>query len=127
VKNCGFDVNRIGKSEKLCLDLISTILNENYDSQKTWGWLKTEAGNNMYCDGYFANNNIVVEYMGYQHKEVVMHWGAEKGLKERIKRDKTKKDLVINHGIKYIAIWYDENWMDTEHIGNRIREVINHA
>lgn len=123
----GYEIDRSMKSEKECLAIISKLLNENYKSQKTWNWLRSDKEALMFCDGYFNKANLVVEYMGAQHRNVVEHWGSTKGLRDRIKRDEIKKSLVVSHGINYLAIWFDDDWRNENFLKEKLREVINHA
>jgi hypothetical protein len=59
-------------------------------------------------DIWLPDLKLGIEYQGEQHYKVVEHWGGEKGLKERIERDKRKKKLMKKAGFALIEFKYDE-------------------
>lgn len=85
-------------------------------------FLKSSIGGQMSYDVYISGLNIAVEYQGKQHFEPVEYFGGVEGYKENQRRDKEKKELSEQNGIKlvYINYWEDVNEM-------LIREKINKA
>lgn len=104
------------KCEKITLDLIAKILNTTYKSQKTWDWLIGAGDAHMFCDGYYADYNLVVEFDGEQHSRPVKDFGGEKSFKRLQENDELKNKLLPEHGIKIIRINYDEPFYDKEYL-----------
>lgn len=59
-------------------------------------------------DVFIPSLNIGMEYQGIQHFEPVEHWGGEDSLNRVIQRDKKKKKLCSQNGIKLIYFHYYE-------------------
>ena len=57
-------------------------------------------------DFYLPDNNIIIEYDGAQHTKPVKHWGGEQELKDTQRRDTTKTNYCLDHGITIIRIPY---------------------
>lgn len=80
--------------------------------------------NNQRFDFFLPKYNIVIEYDGIQHFEVVEHFGGEKGFKERLKRDEFKNKYCRDNGITMIKIPYtDFKKIDEKYILERIGDV----
>jgi len=63
---------------------------------------------NLLFDFYLPNRNILIEYDGKQHFEVVKIFGGFKGFKERQINDKLKNEFSIKNNIHLIRIPYYE-------------------
>lgn len=68
-----------------------------FEEQKKFDWL-----GKMTLDFYLPKHNIAIECQGGQHFIPVEHFGGENGLKEITQRDKKKKQLCEEHGIKLL-------------------------
>lgn len=71
-------------------------------------FLKTNNGQMSY-DVFISKLNIAIEYQGKQHFEPVEIFGGEENYQDQIKRDRLKRELSIQNGIKlvYICYWED--------------------
>ena len=63
----------------------------------------------MSYDIFISGLNIAIEYQGKQHFEPVDFFGGEEGYKKTVERDKLKRKLSEENGIKlvYINYWED--------------------
>ena len=61
------------------------------------------------CDFYLPAQNLVIEYHGRQHYEVVQSFGGAKTLAENQRRDKLKKDYLLQNNIVFLEISYKED------------------
>lgn len=61
------------------------------------------------CDFYLPDQNLVIEYHGRQHYEVVHSFGSAKALAENQRRDKIKKDYLQQNNIVLLEISYKED------------------
>jgi hypothetical protein len=61
------------------------------------------------CDFYLPDHNIVIEFHGRQHYEVVHSFGGEAAYLENVRRDKLKRTYLLNKGINFIEISYKQN------------------
>lgn len=53
-------------------------------------------------DIYIPSQNIAIEYQGLQHYEAVDLFGGESSLEDNQKRDKKKRELSAEHGVKVL-------------------------
>lgn len=72
----------------------------NYEIQKRFEWLKNKI--NMTLDFYLPDYYIGIECQGRQHFIPVDAFGGDNGFKETVIRDKTKKRLCDENGIKLL-------------------------
>ena len=63
-------------------------------------------------DIYIDELKIGVEYQGIQHFRPVKYWGGEESFRKLQERDKRKKQICDNLGIKLIYFNYDEDLSD---------------
>lgn len=101
-KSCGC---LISKGE----NLISNYLDNNqikYIPQYTFDDLVYKS--KLKFDFFLPDFNILIEYQGKQHYEIVEAWGGEVGLKERQIKDQMKKDYCKNNNFRLIEIPYWE-------------------
>lgn len=81
-----------------------------FNTQKTFKWLKTDKGYNMFLDFYLPDYNIAIECQGEQHYN-----SREKGIftEEKVgiikQRDKLKYHLCQEHNIQIYYVKYNEN------------------
>lgn len=64
-------------------------------------------GNNpLSYDFYLSKYNLLIEYQGRQHKELVEAFGGEEYFKIQQEHDKRKRQYAKDHNIKLLEIWY---------------------
>lgn len=95
--------SRLERNTMLILD----ALNIEYVMQYKQDWLKHL--NSLYVDFYLPKYNIAIECQGEQHFKSVRYFGGEKEFQKIIDRDKMKKQLCEEHGIKVFYV-IDENF-----------------
>lgn len=110
-------------SETECLNLISDVLNVNYQPQKTWDWLKSDKDVNLYIDGFYEYHNLCVEFDGAFHRISVDVFGGDKKLKRQRQNDKLKDELVKQYGYKMLRIDSRDKWYDEDYLIERIQEL----
>ena len=81
-----------------------------FETQKRFNWLKYKSY--LYLDFYLPDYNIAIECQGIQHFQVVECFG-EKNFIECKERDKKKKMLCEEHGIKILY------YTDKQHVKNK--------
>ena len=89
--------------------MISSILDTPFVTEKTFDFLiNPETGKHLYVDAYYEEYNLCVEYHGEQHFHVYekYHPNGEEDLLRIQKRDRIKKELLLENGFKYLAIPY---------------------
>ena len=99
--------------QKILIAKINEILDyPTVFEEKSFDWLKFEKS--LKVDAYYPDFNLIVEYDGEQHFQVV-RWNpkqsmeeAKKLLKLQQKRDKTKEKLIRTKDIKLIRFKFDE-------------------
>ena len=74
----------------------------NFEQQKTFDWLKYRK--NLFLDFYCDEYKLAIEVQGDQHYVSVERFGGQKDFKIRQERDKIKKKLCDEHGIKMFYI-----------------------
>ena len=72
----------------------------NYETQKRFEWLKNKI--NMTLDFYLPDYDIGIECQGRQHFIPVDAFGGEIGFENTVIRDKTKRRLCDENGIKIL-------------------------
>jgi hypothetical protein len=75
----------------------------------------------MYCDGYFQEINLVIEFDGRQHKIPIDKYGGEKAFVRLQENDKLKEQLVKDHNIRLLRIDSKEEWYENEHLKQRLQ------
>lgn len=117
-----YNVDKSWKSEKMVLESIKKILGINYIPQHTFDWLIGINNYPLFCDGFFPNLNLVIEFDGRQHREPVDRFGGDKRFLVTQKNDKLKDELIQQNGIKMIRISSDDPWYDSEYLKNKLFE-----
>lgn len=73
-------------------------------------------------DLYIPDRKLAIEYQGEQHYKFVKHFHKSKDkYKHQVTKDKIKRKLCVEKGIKLIEIRYDEP-ITKEHIRKRLQE-----
>ena len=62
----------------------------------------------MSYDVYIIDKNVAIEYQGKQHFEPVEFFGGQEHFEKQVVRDKLKKKLSKEKGVKLVYINYDE-------------------
>ncbi len=116
-KYYGYDVDEVFKSgEKTLLNIIKRLTNCEYIPQKQFSWLRSVKNYPLYCDGYFPELNLVVEFDGKQHREPLKQFGGKEKFESRKINDATKDTLIPQNGLKLIRITSDSEWYDESFI-----------
>lgn len=123
IKFYGYIVKERKIQEKMCLEIFKKVLNTNYIREKTWKWLKNKEGNYLFCDGYFPDYNLVVEFDGIHHRVPISNFGGEERyIKDKI-HDNVKECLVKKMGLHFLRIDSRENWRNEDYIKGKLIEV----
>ena len=104
------------KAERLALEMCKDILGCDYIPQKTFSWLINDRRHHLFCDGYFEDLGLVVEFDGAAHRVPVKIYGGQKTTNRQKYNDMVKDKLLNEHGISVIRIdsrlnWYTEEGM----------------
>ena len=98
---------------KISQNITAGYLKELYPTctiiqEKTWPWLLNPKTNrHMFVDIFIPELQLVVEYHGRYHYEIVPPFTKNlEELEYRQSRDKIKKDLCNSHGLRFVAIPY---------------------
>lgn len=125
IRKYGYYVSEKNIQEKICLEMVKHIFKTQYQRNHTFKWLIGVKEKHLYCDGYFEELNLVVEFDGKQHRVPVANFGG----RERFERDKQndwlKEKLVRENGLNFVRISSKENWQDSEYLKMRIKKVLN--
>ncbi len=116
-----------------CFDIVSKILNENYETEVCFdGLINPRTNHKLRIDCYFKKSNIAIEYNGIQHYKNIPFFHNDKNSLEYQKyKDELKKDYCKNNNIKLIVISYKDkltpknikNIIDSEVISNQARRM----
>lgn len=71
-------------------------------------FLKSPFGGQMSYDVFIVDKQIAIEYQGRQHFEPIDYFGGQEAFEKVQIRDKTKRELSIQHGIRLIYINYND-------------------
>ena len=101
---------KCSKGQQRTATLVSYMLKgSEYEMEVTWDWLITKDYVGMYAEIYFPKHKLVVEYHGEQHYKFPNYWHKTKrAFLDGKKRDKLKKQLLEEHGIKFIEWKHSE-------------------
>jgi hypothetical protein len=117
----GYEFERkLNKSENISLGVVSEILNEEYEPQKTFDWLIGFKGFPLFCDGYFPNHELIVEFDGDQHRYPNEWFGGLKTFNDTKTNDKYKDVLIPRNGLRLFRISSEEPFWDKEYIRNKL-------
>lgn len=110
--------------ENYVLKHMSKILDEEYESQKVFPWLRGIYDFSLFCDGYFKKYNLVVEVDGIQHRKPYKKFGGEKAFKILKANDAVKDRLIPEHEIKLLRIADNTKWHDVEYLRSRLESIL---
>lgn len=99
----------VSQNERLIDAYLTEIIGrDNYETQKTWDWLRSEdTGRRLKVDFYIPSLNTVIEYDGQQHYIYNDYFYKSEEDFERCKRyDELKDKLLKEHGISVVRIPY---------------------
>ena len=112
----GYDIKDRNIEETICLNMCAEIFNSKYKSQQTWDWLIGVGGKNMFCDGYFDDLGLNIEFDGSSHRIAISKFGGKEKLIRTKENDKLKDELLGQHGIKAIRIDSRLKWYKKEEL-----------
>ena len=92
------------KAEHLALEICKDLLNSDYIPQKTFDWLINDKNHHLFCDGYFEDLKLAIEFDGVAHRIPVAIYGGEEGNKRQQYNDSVKDKLLKEHNIVVIRI-----------------------
>jgi len=84
----------------------------NYQAQKMFNNLLGLGGGNLSYDFYLQTYNLLIEYQGKFHDQIILNYKdeprelAEARLVKQKEHDKLKKEYAKNNNIKLLEIWY---------------------
>jgi very-short-patch-repair endonuclease len=116
VARYGYPIQKDNPSEKLLLGMISKLTGAKYTPQVRFDWLKGFKGKYLFCDGYFEELNLIVEFDGVQHRKPIKNRGGIERYKTQITNDMIKNVYIKNRGYQLIRISSEDNWDDIEYL-----------
>lgn len=122
INHFGYEVHEKNVSEKLFLELLSKILNCDYERNKTWDWLLGIRGKHLYCDGYFKEKNLVVEFDGKHHRSPVPNFGGQSRFERDMQNDKLKERLVRERQFIFMRVSSKENWFNEDYLKSKLQK-----
>lgn len=97
------------KEKEIVKILNDLIGEENYQTQKTWNWLRSDTGRNLKVDFYIPSVNTAIEYDGEQHFSYIEYFHqTPENFKRSQELDKIKDIELEKHGIKLVRIPYTQ-------------------
>ena len=101
-------------SEETLYKIVSKLYGKkNVIYQYRPSFLKSSKNGQMSYDIFIVDKNIAIEYQGKQHFEPVEIFGGEESFKDVQQRDKEKKLLSEQNGVKLIYFYYYEELIDS--------------
>ena len=90
-------------------NIYNMLLEQGYEveKEKEFDWLVNKR--NLKLDFFLPKYNVAIEVQGEQHFKPFDRFGGEIGLSEQVKRDKIKKKLCEDNGIKLFYITKKNN------------------
>lgn len=77
-----------------------------YNWQKCFSGLIGVGGGLLLYDFYIKQYNLLIEFQGKQHKQVVQYFGGNKQFEKQQEHDRRKREYAQNHNINLLEIWY---------------------
>ena len=116
-------------TSKLEKEIIELLDKENivYEYQKKFDWLKNK--NKMSVDFFLPGYNLVIECQGRQHFREEVFFKSSDGYRGLVSRDKLKKKLCNEHGIKvlYFSHYTHDYWDKVYFSKEELLEVIRNG
>lgn len=97
----------VSNGELLIVNILDKY-NIPYIPQKTFLNCKSPKGYVMPFDFYLPSYNTLMEYQGIQHEKPIDYFGGEKQFESQKLNDSIKKKYAVEHGYKYVEIWYKD-------------------
>ena len=97
----------ISNGENAICDFLDTN-NLEYNLHQKFKGLTGINGGPLSYDFFIPQLNLLIEYQGVQHAKAIDFFGGENQLKIQKEHDARKKKYAINHGYKFLEIWYYE-------------------
>ena len=82
------------------------IVTKDNTTIKTFEDLKGVGGYKLRYDFYLPTYNVLIEYQGKQHEEVIEYFGGEEKFKIQQEHDRRKREYAEKYNIKLLEIWY---------------------
>lgn len=89
--------------------MLSKLIEEIYPNVEIVRRAKPEFLSGLELDIFIPSLQIGIEYQGIQHFRPVEHWGGRDALTSLQERDKTKRLLCKQNGIRLLYFYYDED------------------
>lgn len=94
-----------------------------FEIHKTFPWLKYKT--NLHLDFFLPDNDLAIECQGSQHFKSVKYFGGDEDFIKRVERDKIKKRLCKENGVKILYYTKSkEGKMRPDHFSSEL-EIIN--
>lgn len=116
VERYGYPIKKDNPSEKLLLGMISNLTGKEFKPQVKFDWLKGFKGKYLFCDGYFEELNLIVEFDGVQHRKPIHNRGGIERFKTQITNDFIKNVYLKNRGFQLLRINSEDNWDDIDYL-----------
>lgn len=103
---------------------IKCYLNNNnisYEWQKCFKGLVGIGGGLLSYDFYIEKYDLLIEFQGRQHKQIVQYFGGKEQFEKQQEHDKRKREYARNHNISLLEIWY----YDIDKIENILEQTLN--
>lgn len=106
IESCGH--SQFSKGEEKIARIL-TEANIPFETQKTFDNARYPDSNRlMKFDFYLPNQQLLIEYDGAQHYEIINSWGGEEGLRYRQQRDAYKTNWCQENNVKLLRIPYTQ-------------------
>lgn len=95
--------------------------NISYKWQKCFKGLVGIGGGLLLYDFYIEQYNLLIEFQGKQHKQIVQYFGGKEQFKKQQEHDRRKRKYAKDHNINLLEIWY----YDIDKIDNILEQTLN--
>jgi hypothetical protein len=124
---------RNNSDECFVLDICDAVLGTQSSRQHRFDFLVGDSGVKLPVDAYYEKYNLVIEYKERQHSEPVKFFdrrmtvsGMGRG-EQRKKYDKLRLDILPQHGIKVVELFYsdfDHNSSKRIYRNEKVKDII---
>lgn len=119
LRGIGCPICRESHGERFIRNYLNTH-SIKYEAQKTFRGLKDKQP--LSYDFYLPDHNILIEYQGIQHYEMIDHFGGEEQFKNQQSHDTLKHSYAKDNGYKLVELYYT---LDTqEKVNNYLNKTI---
>lgn len=80
--------------------------NISYKWQKSFKELVGVGGGLLLYDFYIKKYNLLIEFQGKQHKQIIQYFGGKEQFEKQQQHDKRKREYAKNNNINLLEIWY---------------------